>query len=814
MNLFYRLTLNRATAWIVFILSLLMTGLAARGAHQLVHQRAHDRFIFRTESIKSALLDRMNDYQTLLRGGAGLFSASDSVEPNEWHNYCQRLDVHKIYPGIQGLGYAKVISAEALLRHEAQLRADLGTDYAVRPAGVRPVYVPIIYLEPADWHNQRAIGYDMFSEPVRKIAMEQARDSGQIAVSGIVKLVQETDKDVQNGFLMYQPVYRNGSPTETVEQRRLALTGYVYSPFRVGDLMKGVLGNGARQVDFHLYDGATPDPDKKFYEYQPTLNKVDYSAADALFDRTMQLNMAGRIWTIYLHTQPDYLPIAEARVPYVIAISGLLASLLLFLYTRSFATRQQKANRLALKMTAELRDSEQRNRTLVEFAPDAIIVIDEHGLIQDCNPAAERFFGYKVEELTGNNLNMLMPSPHRDAHDGYLARYVSGGEPHIIGVGRDVEALRKDGTRVTIHLRVGEQVQEDGSRRFIGFIRDLSERLQAEALARERRALFHSVIETSADGFWIADMNGRFLEVNDAYCRQSGYSREEMLSMSISDVEDTESVEETRAHIANVMSLGSDLFETRHRNKAGHVWPVEISATHTEESEDRLIVFCRDISARKRDEAELVGHRRHLEEMVAARTHELQDAEQQVRLILDSSADGLFGVDLDGCFTFVNSAACRMLGYTQENLAGKPVHATIHHSYQDGREFPEADCFMDREKRVGHALRVDHDTYWRANGQRLDVMVAIQPMLHDEKIIGSVVSFSDISERLLAEQALRRQGEELRTQYDALEKFNRVMVGREMDMIRMKQQLNLLSVQLGQAKPYDLSFVEQQDGVL
>jgi uncharacterized coiled-coil protein SlyX len=77
-----------------------------------------------------------------------------------------------------------------------------------------------------------------------------------------------------------------------------------------------------------------------------------------------------------------------------------------------------------------------------------------------------------------------------------------------------------------------------------------------------------------------------------------------------------------------------------------------------------------------------------------------------------------------------------------------------------------------------------------------------------------VVSFSDISERLLAEQALRRQGEELRAQYEALEKFNRVMVGREMDMIRMKQQLNLLYVQLGQAKPYDLSFVEQQGGLL
>jgi PAS domain S-box-containing protein len=283
--------------------------------------------------------------------------------------------------------------------------------------------------------------------------------------------------------------------------------------------------------------------------------------------------------------------------------------------------------------------------------------------------------------------------------------------------------------------------------------------------------------------------------------------------MRISDVEEAESMEDTATHIANVMHAGSDLFETRHRTKAGLVWPVEVSVTHTDEPEDRLIVFCRDISERKRSEAELEEHRRHLEDMVVVRTLELKEAEQQVRLILESSADGLFGVDLEGRFTFVNPAACRMLGYTQDELVGRAVHATIHHRYPDGREFPEAECLLDREKRVGLTLRVDHDTYWCANGQGLDVMVASQPMLRDGKIVGSVVNFSDISERLEAEKVLRRQGEELRVQYESLEKFNLVMVGREMDMIRMKQQINLLSVQLGQAMPYDLSFVEQHGGL-
>ena len=98
----------------------------------------------------------------------------------------------------------------------------------------------------------------------------------------------------------------------------------------------------------------------------------------------------------------------------------------------------------------ELRDSEEGNRTLVEFAPDAILVVDERGIIQQCNPAGEVFFGYSVAELIGRNISLLMPSPDREAHDGYIARYLAGGEPRILGLGRDVVARRKDGSQLGI----------------------------------------------------------------------------------------------------------------------------------------------------------------------------------------------------------------------------------------------------------------------------------------------------------------------------------------------------------------------------
>ena len=129
-----------------------------------------------------------------------------------------------------------------------------------------------------------------------------------------------------------------------------------------------------------------------------------------------------------------------------------------------------------------------RWRAIVESAVDAIIVIDRGGQIESFNPAAERMFGYRTDEVLGRNVSMLMPEPHATAHDGYIDRYVATGIPRIIGIGRDVEARRKDGSTFAAHLSVGE-ISIDGDRKFTGIVRDLSERVQLEQRLREEAGL-------------------------------------------------------------------------------------------------------------------------------------------------------------------------------------------------------------------------------------------------------------------------------------------------------------------------------------
>ena len=133
-----------------------------------------------------------------------------------------------------------------------------------------------------------------------------------------------------------------------------------------------------------------------------------------------------------------------------------------------------------------LRDSEARSTAILQTAVDGIITIDERGIVTSFNPAAERLFGYTAGEVLGQNVRMLMPSPYREEHDDYLARYRQTGEPHIIGIGREVRGQRRDGTTFPIALAVSE-MHLDGRRMFTGIVHDLTIRVQAEESLRQAR---------------------------------------------------------------------------------------------------------------------------------------------------------------------------------------------------------------------------------------------------------------------------------------------------------------------------------------
>jgi PAS domain S-box-containing protein len=264
---------------------------------------------------------------------------------------------------------------------------------------------------------------------------------------------------------------------------------------------------------------------------------------------------------------------------------------------------------------------------------------------------------------------------------------------------------------------------------------DAIERTQ-EAL-RESEAWRRTILLTAMDGFWLVDIQGRLLEVNAAYCRMSGYSVEELLALCIPDMDADETPAETAARIQELIARGEGRFESRHRRKDGSIFEVEASVQYRPTEGGRFVAYLRDITERKRAEEEL------------ARLN------QQNELILCSAAEGIVGLDLQGNSTFVNPAAARMLGYEAEELVGCPAHSLWHHTKPDGSPYPREECPVYASFRDGTVHRVSTDVFWRKNGTSFPIEYASTPMREQGQLVGTVLTFSDITERKRAEEELR-----------------------------------------------------------
>ncbi|WP_374265999.1 PAS domain S-box protein [Zoogloea sp.] len=196
--------------------------------------------------------------------------------------------------------------------------------------------------------------------------------------------------------------------------------------------------------------------------------------------------------------------------------------------------------------------------------------------------------------------------------------------------------------------------------------------------------------------------------------------------------------------------------EYRLRHARGHyIWVADwASAVFDEHGKvDRVFGVCRDISELKALETELHQHQQNLERLVAERTAQLSSSEANIRLILESTADGVYGVDTHGRVTFINPAACRMLGLDAESVIGQHIHALVHHRHADGRPYPVADCPTNLTLRRGETVTITDEVYWHRDGHAVPVIYSTHPMIRDGHIVGAVVSFMDVTERRALEEA-------------------------------------------------------------
>ena len=344
---------------VILIAGLTLTGLLTTLMYHNLENQAKEEFASVCNEIEIKIATRLHAHALILRSGAAFFSVSDTVTRKKWEEFSTHSQTKRNMPGIQGVGFSSIIQKDQLETHLQQIRHEGFPDYTVFPAGERAVYTSIIFLEPFSGRNLRAFGFDMFSEPVRKKAMELSRDNDIAMLSGKVELVQETTEDLQYGTLMYVPVYRPEMPVNTVEQRRNAIIGWVYSPYRMNDLMKGILGRWdkieQKRIRMQIYDDSLSVSSILYDSQKKEFKNSDESSFPKL---TIPVEFNGKKWVLLFTRSGEHVSFLHKNI-IIIIISGIIISVLLFLLSfllfkiKNRAQQIKQQNELLSQMNAE-----------------------------------------------------------------------------------------------------------------------------------------------------------------------------------------------------------------------------------------------------------------------------------------------------------------------------------------------------------------------------------------------------------------------------------------------------------------------------
>jgi len=387
---------------IVSLILLVITVVVWKQSQDSSSQAYQDYFDFRVREAIANLENRMGTYQQVLHGGRGLFEASDKVSRAEFRDYVFALNLEDNFPGIQGVGFSLIIPPEQKQSHIASVRGEGYPSYNIRPEQERDFYTSIVYLEPLADRNLRAFGYDMYSNDIRREAMQRSRDTDKAIMSGKVRLVQESGKKEQAGFLIYVPVYKNGTPHDTVKNRQANIIGWVYSPFRMDDLMEGVYGELSKDIDIEIFDGDKANADTIMFDSDNTGSTLSAQADLATGYKLLSsqtISIAGHDWILRVKAQPSLYQRIETRDSWPVLSVGSVLSILSGLIIWLLIVGRERALKIAKQMNQQYIESETKLQAILDSSAIGIAWSNMDGEIEYLNPKFISLFGYTLNDI-------------------------------------------------------------------------------------------------------------------------------------------------------------------------------------------------------------------------------------------------------------------------------------------------------------------------------------------------------------------------------------------------------------------------------
>ena len=364
-------------------------------------------------------------------------------------------------------------------------------------------------------------------------------------------------------------------------------------------------------------------------------------------------------------------------------------------------------------------------KMLVHGSRDGIVVLDQAGKVFEANRKFADILGYEPEEVLDLHVWDWDAQWDKD-HLLHMIEIVDEQGEHF-----ETRHRRKDGTLIDVEISTNGALQEDEKLVFC-VCRDITERKQAEDLLRHSEERYRTILEIAMDGFCLVDSTGRLLQVNESYCKMTGYTEQELLSMTLNDIESLEIEETTASHLQRIIAEGKDRFESRHRKKDGSLFDVEVSMQYSDENGGLFAAFLRDITYQKRQHEDL----------------------RFQSMVLDQIRDHVTVTDLNGFILYINQVVADTLGRSRNELLGQ---STITYGEDPMRGATQREI-------VEQAIR---DGFWRgevvnysANGSAIFFDCRVQK-IHDQQ--GNPASLcgiaTDITERKRAEEKLKTSEE-------------------------------------------------------
>ena len=519
-----------------------------------------DDFEHYQKSHISALKRGIDSNLLIVESLGGLYRASHKVKRQEFRAFVKPFLLG--YPGIQALEWIPRVQDSQRAVYEEGARQDGFPDFHITErqaqgsmvrAAQHEEYFPVYFVEPYEG-NELALGFDLASNPARLEALNRSRETGEMVATARITLVQETGS--QFGFLVFLPVYQRGSPTDSIDQRRENLEGFVLGVFRIGDMVERALTYlESEGIDIYLYDQSAPVAKRLLYFHSSRTQKRPAAASgDMEIDlrsglyHAETLDVVGRKWSLLCVPTSEFIAASKTWQPWGVLSFGLLLTGLLAAYFLVNIGRTAELAKINEELQHEIterkqmeetvRESEEKYRELVNTSVDGVISIDPLMKAVLWNPGAEKIFGYTEKEMLGQSLLKIVPERYRKAKEKGFIEFRKTGSGPAIGKALELEGLRKDGTDVAIEISVSSR-RVGTTYIATAMVRDITERKRVEEALRESEERYRTFIENVPIAVYrtIPGPKGRYLMGNPTFLKMMGLeSEEELRKMAVADV--------------------------------------------------------------------------------------------------------------------------------------------------------------------------------------------------------------------------------------------------------------------------------------